>query len=72
MIALNNESTPSIAVHSGFVLKEELESRHITQRKFAEIIGVPNTQLNEILIASENQKARQRLENIRKYCASLL
>lgn len=107
MIALNNDSKPSIAVHPGFELKEELESRHITQRKFAEIIGIPYTQLNEILnekrpmsaefalaveaalgikayiwvklqadhnlqIASENQKTRQRLENIRKICASLL
>lgn len=107
MIALNNDSKPSIAVHPGFVLKEELESRHITQRKFAEVIGVPYTQLNEILnekrpmsadfalaveaalgikayiwvklqadynlqIASENRKTRQRLENIRKICASLL
>lgn len=107
MIALNNDSKPSIAVHPGFVLKEELESRHITQRKFAKIIGIPYTQLNEILnekrpmsaefalaveaalgiktyiwvklqadhnfqIASENQKTRQRLENIRKFCASLL
>lgn len=49
MIALNNESRPHIAVHPGFVLKEELESRNITQRKFAEIIDVPYTQLNEIL-----------------------
>lgn len=49
MFALNNDSKPSIAVHPGFVLKEELESRHITQRKFAEVIGVPYTQLNEIL-----------------------
>lgn len=49
MFALKKESMPSIAVHPGFVLKEELESRNITQRKFAEVIGVPYTQLNEIL-----------------------
>lgn len=49
MAALNNDTKPYIAVHPGFVLKEELESRNITQRRFAEIIGVPYTQLNEIL-----------------------
>ena len=38
-----------IPTHPGDVLKEELESRHISQRKFAELINVPYTQLNEIL-----------------------
>ena len=38
-----------IPTHPGDVLKEELESRKISQRKFAELINVPYTQLNEIL-----------------------
>ena len=38
-----------IPTHPGDVLKEELESRNISQRKFAELINVPYTQLNEIL-----------------------
>lgn len=38
-----------IPTHPGDVLKEELESRNISQRKFAELIDVPYTRLNEIL-----------------------
>ena len=38
-----------IPTHPGDVLKEELESRKISQKKFAELINVPYTQLNEIL-----------------------
>jgi len=35
--------------HPGEVLKEELECRGISQKKFSELIGVSYTQLNEIL-----------------------
>ena len=35
--------------HPGDVLKEELEARGISQKKFAEVLAVPYTQLNEIL-----------------------
>lgn len=35
--------------HPGDVLKEELEARGITQKRFSEILHVPYTQLNEIL-----------------------
>jgi addiction module HigA family antidote len=38
-----------ITTHPGNVLKEELESRNISQKKFSEVLGVPYTQLNEIL-----------------------
>lgn len=38
-----------IAAHPGDVLKEELEARGISQKKFAEVLNVPYTQLNEIL-----------------------
>ena len=38
-----------IPTHPGDVLKEELESRNISQTHFAELIGMPRTQLNEIL-----------------------
>ena len=38
-----------IPTHPGDVLKEELEVRGITQKKFSELLGVPYTQLNEIL-----------------------
>ncbi|MDL2243846.1 HigA family addiction module antidote protein [Bacteroidales bacterium OttesenSCG-928-J19] len=49
MIANNME--PAIPTHPGEVLKDELESRGITQRKFANQIGVQYTLLNEILNA---------------------
>lgn len=35
--------------HPGDVLKEELEARGISQKRFSEILNVPYTQLNEIL-----------------------
>lgn len=38
-----------IPTHPGDVLKEELECRKISQKKFAELINMPYTQLNEIL-----------------------
>ena len=38
-----------VATHPGEVLKEELEARGISQKKFSELLNVPYTQLNEIL-----------------------
>ncbi len=38
-----------LPTHPGDVLKEELECRGISQKKFSELLGVPYTQLNEIL-----------------------
>ena len=37
------------AIHPGEILKEELESRGITQKDFAKAISVSYTMLNEIL-----------------------
>ena len=37
--------------HPGEILKEELESRGISQKQFAELLHLPYTQLNEILNA---------------------
>ena len=39
---------PFEPTHPGEVLKEELESRGISQRKFAGVIGIQYTALNEI------------------------
>lgn len=96
-----------LPTHPGDVLKEELESRKISQKKFAEILGVPYTMLNEILngkrpvtsdfalmveaalginpellinmqtrynmaLAREKASLSNRLNEIRKMCASLL
>ena len=38
-----------IPTHPGGVLKEELESRGISQKKFSELLSIPYTKLNEIL-----------------------
>lgn len=96
-----------LPTHPGDVLKEELECRKISQKKFAEILGVPYTMLNEILngkrpvssdfalmveaalninpellinmqtrynmtLAREKKSLANRLNEIRKMCASLL
>lgn len=42
----NKEFTPT---HPGEVIKDELIARGITQKEFAERIGVPYTMLNDIL-----------------------
>ena len=44
-----NELSPSVAIHPGEILKDELEARGMTQRKFASLIGCSCTVLNEIL-----------------------
>lgn len=41
--------TPFIAIHPGELLKDELESRGIKQKEFAELTGIQPTQLNEII-----------------------
>ena len=43
------ETIKRLPTHPGDVLKEEIESRGISQKRFAELLGVPYTQLNEIL-----------------------
>ena len=43
------EAIKILPTHPGDVLKEELESRGITQKKFSEILKVPYSQLNDIL-----------------------
>ena len=40
---------PSIATHPGEILKDELDFRNITQKEFALLTGIPQTQLNEII-----------------------
>lgn len=49
-----NNLTPFEPTHPGELLKEELESRNITQAKFAEQIGVKPSLLNEIIKAKRS------------------
>jgi addiction module HigA family antidote len=44
-----NNLTPFEPSHPGEFLKDELQERGISQRQFAELVGVPHTALNEIL-----------------------
>jgi HTH-type transcriptional regulator / antitoxin HigA len=41
--------TPSKLFHPGEMLKDELDARGVTQKDFAQITGIPATQLNEII-----------------------
>ncbi|WP_438360852.1 HigA family addiction module antitoxin [Leyella stercorea] len=44
-----NNLVPSTPVHPGEIIKDEIEARGISQRKFASIIDCSYTVLNEIL-----------------------
>ena len=44
-----HELQPSAPIHPGEILKDELEARGISQRKFASIIGVSYSVLNEVV-----------------------
>ena len=59
MIANNLE--PHYLTHPGEVIKDELESRGISQRRLAAEIGVPASQLNEVLNAKRQLSAEMAL-----------
>lgn len=44
-----DELQPSELIHPGEMLKDELEARGISQKKFANLIGMPYTAFNEIV-----------------------
>lgn len=44
-----DELIPSEPIHPGEMIKDELQARGISQRKFAELIGVSYSVLNEVL-----------------------
>ena len=49
MVKNIKELTPAFAIHPGKILHDELTSREIKQKEFADLIGIHNTQLNEII-----------------------
>lgn len=59
MIANNLE--PHYLTHPGEVIKDELEFRGISQRRLASEIGVPPSQLNEVLNAKRPLSAEMAL-----------
>lgn len=44
-----DELQPSEPIHPGEMLKDELDARGMSQKKFAAIIGMPYTAFNEII-----------------------
>ena len=44
-----DELQPSTPIHPGEILKDELNARGISQRKFATVIGVSYSVLNEVI-----------------------
>ena len=44
-----HELQPSVPIHPGEILKDELEARELSQRKFSDIIGVSYSVLNEVI-----------------------
>lgn len=44
-----HELQPSTPIHPGEILKDELEARGMSQRKFASVIGVSYSVLNEVI-----------------------
>ena len=59
MVANNLE--PHYLTHPGEVIKDELEFRGISQRRLASEIGVPASQLNEVLNAKRPLSAEMAL-----------
>ena len=56
-----NNLVPFEPVHPGLVLRDELESRGISQRSLAAKMGVPPSQLNEIINGKRNLTAEYAL-----------
>lgn len=46
---MEQQLVPFIATHPGVVIRDELLARKITQKRFAEMIGMQPTMLNEII-----------------------
>ena len=44
-----HELQPSTPIHPGEILKDELEARGLSQRKFAQTIGVSYSVFNEVV-----------------------
>ena len=56
-----NNMEPHYLTHPGEVIKDELEFRGISQRRLAAEIGVPASQLNEVLNAKRPLSAEMAL-----------
>lgn len=48
---MSNLGYSALLIHPGEIIKEELQARELTQKHFAEVVGIPYTMLNDILNA---------------------
>ena len=67
-----NELKPFVAIHPGEMLKDELDARGLSQRKFAEIIDCSPSFINEIIngkrsITTETALKIEAATNIKAY-----
>ena len=51
---LANDITPAFPVHPGSILGEELKARGISQKQFAETVGLQATHLNALIHGTRN------------------
>ena len=58
---MTRQINPYIPVHPGELIKDEIESRGISQKKLSEVIGISYTMLNEILNCKRNITAETAL-----------
>ncbi|MBQ8423905.1 MAG: HigA family addiction module antidote protein [Coprobacter sp.] len=56
-----NNLTPSLAIHPGEMIKDEIEYRGITQKSLATQMGISPTLLNEILNCKRSISAKYAL-----------
>ena len=49
-----NDVTPAIPVHPGGILGEELKARGISQKKFAEVVGLQASHLSALIHGTRN------------------
>lgn len=57
-----NDLIPARAIHPGEELREELKSRRLTQKKFAEMTGILPSQLNEVINGKRGMSAEMSLK----------
>lgn len=57
-----HELQPSTPIHPGEILKDELDARGLSQRKFASIIGMSYSALNELVNGKRPMTAEDALK----------
>ena len=60
-----HELQPSTPIHPGEILKDELEARGLSQRKFAQTIGVSYSVFNEVAIRLRHADSPARWQAVR-------